>query len=506
MAKRAFGARRFLPFLQPILLGIGFALLVVISAATVFLVDRAGSDQHLLANTLKVQGLLSDLLLDVRRAESSERGYLFTNNPDYLDEFYDSEPDAQQVLAQLRKLSKDSPHRLQALDRADALIREKFALMAESIRLNESHRREDARAQVIQGHGRELTQTLRTLIDNAVLEESRKAAERAEQSRRTNRMLLNLALSGAALILLIGVVFIVLVQRTARQRESARNELAVTNANLERIVEYRTADLLEANEEIQRFAYVVSHDLRSPLVNIMGFTSELELLRQQIFAQLEQLSAQLIVLDAQATDAEGRREFERLGKEFDEAIGFIKTSIGNMDRLINAVLKLSREGRRQFQPQTVDMNALLEQIVRNVAHRTEELGATVVVNELPQVESDRLALEQVFSNLLDNALKYGRPEAAPRVEISGRASATHVVYEVKDNGRGVDPRDHKRVFELFRRSGSQDRPGEGIGLAHVRALLRRLGGKIGLQSAPGQGSTFSVTLPRSWQADHRSAA
>ena len=229
-------------------------------------------------------------------------------------------------------------------------------------------------------------------------------------------------------------------------------------------------------------------------------------MRKEIFAQLEQLSAQLIALNAQTAEADARVEFERFGADFDEAIGFIKTSIGNMDRLINAVLKLSREGRRQFQPQIVDMNALLDQIVRNVAHRTEELGATVVIDNLPQAESDRLALEQVFSNLIDNALKYGRPEAALRIEVSGRANATHVVYDVKDNGRGIDPRDHKRVFELFRRSGPQDRPGEGIGLAHVRALVRRLGGSIGLQSAPGQGSTFSVTLPKRWRAEHRSAA
>ena len=506
MAKGALRQARFLPFLQPILLGIGFALLVVVSAATVFLVDRAGGDQRLLTDTLKVESLLSDLLLNLRRAEASERGYLFTNNPDYLGEFYDSEPEAQHVLAELRALSQSSPERLDALARAEGLIREKFALMSEAVRLNQAHRREDARAQVLQGRGRELTQALQTLIDNAVLQESRKAAERAEQSRRTNQLLLDLALSGAALILLIGLVSIFLVQRTARQREAARTELAVTNANLERIVEYRTADLVEANEEIQRFAYVVSHDLRSPLVNIMGFTSELETLRKEIFAQLEQLSAQLIALNAQTAEADARVEFERFGADFDEAIGFIKTSIGNMDRLINAVLKLSREGRRQFQPQIVDMNALLDQIVRNVAHRTEELGATVVIDNLPQAESDRLALEQVFSNLIDNALKYGRPEAALRIEVSGRANATHVVYDVKDNGRGIDPRDHKRVFELFRRSGPQDRPGEGIGLAHVRALVRRLGGSIGLQSAPGQGSTFSVTLPKRWRAEHRSAA
>jgi signal transduction histidine kinase len=314
------------------------------------------------------------------------------------------------------------------------------------------------------------------------------------------------ALSGAAMIILIGGLSVALVQRNARQREAARNELAVMYANLERIVEYRTSDLTEANEEVQRFAYIVSHDLRSPLVNIMGFTSELETLRQEIFDQVGKLSAQLLELNAQAAAAEAEGAIDRLGKEFDEAIGFIKTSIGNMDRLINAVLKLSREGRRQFDPQALDMDRLVDGLVRNVAHRVEELGATISVGRLPEVESDRLALEQIFANLIDNALKYRRKETPLRIEISGRANATHAIYEVTDNGRGIDSRDHTRVFELFRRSGPQDRPGEGIGLAHVRALVRRMGGSMGLTSVLGQGSTFTVTLPRRWAAERRSAA
>ena len=94
--------------------------------------------------------------------------------------------------------------------------------------------------------------------------------------------------------------------------------------------------------------------------------------------------------------------------------------------------------------------------------------------------SDLLAVEQVFSNLVDNALKYGRDGEPGRIEIKGHTARAHVIYEVRDNGRGIDPHDHQRVFELFRRSGPQDRPGEGICFAHVRALVRRLGGTMSL--------------------------
>jgi signal transduction histidine kinase len=111
------------------------------------------------------------------------------------------------------------------------------------------------------------------------------------------------------------------------------------------------------------------------------------------------------------------------------------------------------------------------------------------------VISDRFALDQVFSNLIENAVKYLRPGVPGRIVVSGRRDSERVVYTVADNGRGIDPRDHARVFDLFRRSGAQDTPGEGIGLATVRALVFRLGGIIALESNLGQGATFTLSLP-----------
>ena len=260
-------------------------------------------------------------------------------------------------------------------------------------------------------------------------------------------------------------------------------ELAAASA----IRQERERDLSEANEEIQRFAYIVSHDLRSPLVNIMGFTSELEALRQDIFDRLASLRP-----------PEDRAKDDDLGRDVDEALGFIKASIGKMDRLINAILRLSREGRREFKPERVDMDSLAAGIKASITHQADAAGATIEIGKLPAVQSDRLALEQIFSNLVDNALKYLRRDVPGHVEFTGRATAGGVVYAVRDNGRGIDERDKERVFDLFRRSGVQDRPGEGIGLAHVRALVRRLGGTITLTSELGRGSTFTVTLPRRW--------
>lgn len=288
--------------------------------------------------------------------------------------------------------------------------------------------------------------------------------------------------AAAAFLTLFSVMM--LGRRQGRQEMQAAHDLAMAraaletaNQHLEERVAARTAALRESNEEIQRFAYIVGHDLRSPLVNITGFTSELEELRPTLFAE-----------GSNDPPTPARRDF-------DEAVGFIRSSTDKMDRLINAILGLSREGRRSFQPETIDMTALLREIRDGVAHRLQTAGATMTIEPLPAVRTDRIAAEQIFSNLVDNAVKYLRKDVVGEIVVSGQRIGDRCRFRVADNGRGIDMKDEARVFELFRRAGPQDQPGEGIGLAHVRAVLRRLGGTIVLESNLGQGSTFTVELP-----------
>jgi signal transduction histidine kinase len=490
---------------QGLLLGIAFVLLILLAGMTTWMVQQTATDAEQVAHTLRVQDVLSDVLLNARRAESGQRGYLFTNQQLYLDDLNEARPEIAERLNELRELTRDNPQRLTQIARMKELVDAKFEEMDRTVTLNQSGQREAARSLVLSGTGRDLATDLRTLTEALIDDEGELLETRAARSRLSYQILLGSSLIGTLLIVLIGALSIYLVQRNSRQRERAQQELEATNANLESIVEYRTADLQEANEEIQRFAYIVSHDLRSPLVNIMGFTSELEALRKDIFERVAQLQTEIAALQpaAETTDPAA---VETLGKDFDEAIGIIKTSIARMDRLINSVLKLSREGRRQFNPEQIDMAEVMDTIAASVAHRAAEAGIKLEVSNISPVESDRLAIEQIFGNLVDNAIKYGRTDGSGHIEIVGQETPTRVVYEVRDNGRGIDPKDHQRVFELFRRAGTQDRPGEGIGLAHVRALVRRIGGHIGLSSELGKGSQFTVTLPRRWTLDRRSAA
>jgi PAS domain S-box-containing protein len=269
-------------------------------------------------------------------------------------------------------------------------------------------------------------------------------------------------------------------ERALRTEEETRR--------LASILAERVTELDAANEEIQRFAYIVSHDLRAPLVNVMGFTSELEGAQGEIerfYRNVQQTDSKLI----------SRETREAIESDLSEAIGFIRSSTMKMDKLIGAILKLSREGRRVLAPEPIDMLQLLEAQRGSVAHQLHERGAELLIEAVPDLTSDRLAIEQIFGNLIDNAVKYLQPSRPGRIEVRGRDLGGNVVYEIEDNGRGIDPKDFERIFDLFRRSGTQDQQGEGIGLAHVRALVRRLGGTISVSSRLGEGSTFTVVLP-----------
>lgn len=289
------------------------------------------------------------------------------------------------------------------------------------------------------------------------------------------------------------------VERT-RELRSVQSELRHMNANLEATVAERTADLSAANEEIQRFAYIVGHDLRAPLVNVMGFTSELQ-------ATNEVLKQQQAILAERAPELALAEAKDAVELDLPEAIDFIRASTAKMDRLINAILRLSREGRRVLTPEPVAMKVIAQGIADSLRHQTEAVGAEIVVaDDLPGLVTDRLAIEQAFGNLIENAVKYLDTERPGRIAVRGREDGTFVEYEIEDNGRGIEPKDHERVFELFRRAGIQDKVGEGLGLSFVQTIVRRLGGSVALASEPGRGSTFSLRFPKvlNLQAEERS--
>ena len=485
------------PGVQPVLLATGYLILILISVASVWLGNRASNHAQEVVTTFDVQNRLSLILLNLRRAESAQRGYIITGQEPYRAEYREAAANTLPAVRSAAEAVADDPLLQPAFEKIGPLVQLKLDEMQRVVELHDSGQTGEAADLIWKGEGRRTMEAVRQAIVEMYNAERALLVTRRAEASSTYTYLLIMTLLGAAVIALIGATSVYLVQRNSRQREQARRALIEANENLETTIAERTADLREANDEIQRFAYIVSHDLRSPLVNIMGFTTEIESIKKDTF---EQLSA----MQEKGTEAE--RKTLELSKDFDESLVFIKSSIGKMDRLINSILKLSREGQRTFKPEYVSMDQLIKTLTDAVAHQAAEKDAEITVEPLPPLKSDRLALEQIFSNLVDNALKYSRADRPGRIRIRGRVEHAQVVYEVEDNGRGIAPEDHQRVFDLFRRAGVQDQKGEGIGLAHTRALVRRLGGYMTLKSVLGEGSTFIVTLPRRMQEDERQAA
>jgi len=500
-------AHRRRAFWQILLLSAGLLVLTVISAGSVYLVNKAREDSKWVVHTIEVESQINALLLEVRRAESSARGFLLTQGPDFLS---DHEKAVAAIVPALDKLARqisNDPAQRENIEKLRAAIEIRLDQFSREMTFVKQGQPDRATALIREAAAGNTTTTISNMANAMIREEERLFRLRTANSDRSQTLSASMTGIGSGLVVLLAMISIWLVRRSARVRDEAEARLRDANVNLEAVVDERTADLREANDEIQRFAYIVSHDLRSPLVNIMGFTSELEELGGDIFRRIGDLTHVSADGSSLAPGAPGEIVLEaadkQLSEDFSEALGFIKTSIAKMDRLISAILNLTREGRREFQPAKIDTRELIEAIVSTLAHQAAEAQAEIHLEPLPNLVSDRLALEQIFSNLIDNAIKYLKPGLPGEIRIRGRTKLGYAIFEISDNGRGIDPKDHQRIFDLFRRAGTQDKPGQGIGLAHVRALVRRLGGTMSVSSELNAGSTFTITLPIAWNVSNR---
>ncbi len=480
-----FGRRERLAFVAGALI---LAAVVLISA---WLALRTSGSLSEAAHSQEVRAATVDLLQEVTSAETGQRGYLLTGKPEYLAPYEHAVRRVPQLLRQVAGDLDGNPD-FRALR---AGVQAKLAELAHTVAMFEAGEREAALGIVQSDLGERLMLELGEHAARLTEAERQVLNNRIGSSRTGAEALVVIDVIAFALIVALAAVIVNGIRRTVNELRAAQETVEAANAELGRgrerleiAVRRRTAQLTRANEEIQRFAYIVSHDLRAPLLNIIGFTSELENATTQLKNFVETNVAQAEI----GIPVPVREAYEQ---DLPEAIRFIQSSTTKMDRLINAILRLSREGRRVLVPEPLDMAALLRNIVDSLRHQAEEAGAELELGEAPPITSDRIAVEQIFSNLAENALKYLKPGRAGHVRIHGRRDGKFVRYAVRDNGRGIAERDRERIFELFRRAGVQDVAGEGIGLAHVRALSRRLGGEIGCESELDVGSEFTLRLP-----------
>ena len=474
---------------------LGFFALLVVGAAAFQAVRDNQFHAQWVNHTLQVERAIASFDALIERAETGRRGYLLSGAPNNLRTYDEAGQQLGTALERLRNLTRDNIRQQVNVARLTALTQRDLAVMDVSVRQVRTGHREQAIRTFQDAVPLQLMRQIRNQLSAMRAEEGRLLEIRDAAQAGTLRIFYIAIVAAGIILLLVGIGSIWVILRYTRDLTRSGNELRLLNTDLEGAVRERTTDLQRANDEIQRFAYIVSHDLRSPLVNVMGFTAELESATKRLGAMMDKVEEEapgLVDKNAQLAARE----------DLPEAIGFIRTSTQKMDRLINAILRLSREGRRPITPEKLDMGAVIQSIADTHRHQLDDKEIDFsIVSHLPPVTSDRLAIEQIFGNIVENAIKYMVPGRKGRIEIRGRAEGSRLLYEIADNGRGIDPKDHDRIFDLFRRSGTQDQPGEGIGLAHTRALAYRLGGTISVESELGRGATFRINLPVAFVAE-----
>lgn len=247
--------------------------------------------------------------------------------------------------------------------------------------------------------------------------------------------------------------------------------------------------LFELDRENTDLLALAAHGLRGPLLNLQGFSAETEHVLEKLREVAEEARQYLTEDDKQDLD-------EALYRDSPEALGFIRASTDRMDQLIHAILTLARLGRQKLAPHLLDLQGLVNEVLRSLSFQIGRSGAMVEVGELPVVVADHNAIRLVFENLLNNAILYLSPKRPGLIQVEAEEKKDSFVFHVKDNGVGIAPAKEDQIFKLFGRAAGPEIPGEGMGLAYVRTVVERQGGRIWFRSTVDEGTVFSFSLPK----------
>lgn len=421
--------------------------------------DRIRSIQNLQSALLSLRSLAQD-------AESSERGFLLTADDSYLVPYQQAKSRLSSQVDYIRILEKEFPSRKDLLERnvysANAVFREAAITLADV----QDQNFPKALSHIQSGKGKDM-ESLRHTADEL---QTRLDAD-LESAINVQRTLTY----ATFLFFLIGLVVMVAVLFSLYKAlitylynsQAARAELEELNAELERRIAERTLDLSKANEELQQFAYVASHDLQEPLRTITSFTQLL------------------------ATRYQGR-----LDEDADEFISYIVSSSRRMTDLINGLLALVRLRKVALPRGPVSIEKLLKDAESSLQAAIRENNARIEYSPLPFLAADPMQITQLFLNLIGNAIKYRRADD-PIVKISARRAPEEWIFSVQDNGQGFEQQYAERIFGLFQRLHGREVQGTGMGLSISRKIIERHGGRMWAESRVGEGSTFFFTLPTS---------
>lgn len=434
-------------------------------------------------NTLQTINLIKDLNKELAAAESSQRGYLLTEDPDYLEPYHKTLVVVDDLLMRLGDSTTGLPQQKDRFSLLYVYVRKKIDEMQRMVSLTDRDEIRAAIRQIKTDEGIELMRVISQLLSEMEVEEFgllEKNKKNAVKNREFILMALLLA-NGIGLLLSLGVFYA--FYRNSTKVAELNQALSLANAELEEKVDVRTQALLQYSEELQRsnreleeFAFVASHDLQEPLRKIRAFGDRLQ---QKFSAQLGDTGADYV------------KRMQAASKR--------------MSTLIDDLLSFSRVTTKQRPFVRIDLNQVLHGVMDDLDYAIEETNAQLHIDPLPVIDADESQIAQVFMNLIANSLKFRQPNMRPIITIACETNVVSPVAEddrswcclrFADQGIGFEAQYAERVFSLFQRlHGRDEYSGTGIGLALCRKIIERHGGTISAQSEPGEGAVFTIYLP-----------
>jgi signal transduction histidine kinase len=440
------------------------------------------------------------------QARSSVRSLALTGDTTFAQPPGQAQQQSLSLLKGLRDRVSDNPPQQAKVERMRDQA-EQALTQLDGIRLlaRRPETREQALAALRKPQTLHLLDDVRATIDDFLAEEERLDEQRRLTLKSTTLEQNWMLAAGGLLAVLSTLALAFLFSRGIGQRLSvlmdnvrrlaAGEELAAPLtgrdelSQLDRVFHEMADTLRQKDRENEMFVYSVSHDLRSPLVNLQGFSQELALVCEDL---------RRIVTDSDVSPAVRQRVVGLIDRDAGESIQFIQTAVRRLAAIIDALLRLSRVGRVVYQWQQVEVRAAVDRVVKALSNTIAHKGAHVVVGDLPPAWGDPTAVEQIFANLLGNAVNYLDPGRPGKIEVGVLPAVGNDglrTYYVKDNGLGIAEEHLSKVFLAFQRLHPNAAPGEGIGLPLVRRMVERHSGRIWVESVAGQGSTFFVSLP-----------
>jgi signal transduction histidine kinase len=439
----------------------GFALLLFVPVILGLLVYQNAKDlideSRKLAISNDINRRLEKVFSLLKDVEVAQREYILVGGEQPIETIQTRHAEIDTEIAELRKDGADD-HWLTLLE---IVIPQKFEEIQTTIDLRAQGGPEAASEVLLAHPGTKAMDDIRVIVSNLIKEQMRKRNQQTHEQRRS-------FYRAIALVWAVLIVNLALIGSLYRFQRSESERARKLNEELELRVASRTEALQRSNEDLLQFAYVASHDMKEPMRMISSYTTLLQ-----------------------------RRLGDHLDPEAETFMGFIVDGVKRMNTFIQDLLEYSQAGAgKDDQLADVEIEPVLRNVLANLKVTVAESRASVTWSNLPAtVPYDAVRLTQVFQNLIGNALKY-RGERPPIVRVACQLQGDEYRFSVSDNGIGIAPEYVERIFGIFQRLHGKEFEGTGIGLAMVKRIIERYGGRIWVDSTPGEGSTFSFTVLR----------